>query len=138
LIILSGATSLAPVRHAMIGWKDTSEVRRALHDLIAVITPHAKVDVVGVGRDEAATNAILAGMAEVVRHLRAHGFDATPHAVPANGLSDAEALQGFALRQGAELLAVGAFGHSRLREVVFGGVTRALIEHPRLPVLLSR
>jgi nucleotide-binding universal stress UspA family protein len=138
LIILSGATSLAPVHHAMIGWKDTSEARRALHDLIAVITPHAKIDVVGVGRNEGALPAILESTDEVVRHLRAHGFDAAAHAIPANGQSDAEALQGFALRQGAELLAVGAFGHSRLREIVFGGVTRALIEHPRLPVLLSR
>lgn len=138
LIILSGATSLAPVQHAMIGWKDTGEARRAVHDLIAVIMPHAKVEVVGVGHDAGDMPAILEGMTEIVRHLRAHGYDATPHAVPANGQSDAEALQGFALRQGAELLAIGAFGHSRLREVVFGGVTRALIEHPRLPVLLSR
>lgn len=138
LIVLSGETSLAPVKHAVIGWKDTREARRAVDDLVAVITPHAKVEVVGVGRDEAALPAILERMNEVVRHLVAHGFDATPHAVPANGQSDADALQGFALRQGAELLAIGAFGHSRLRETVFGGVTRTLIEHPRVPVLLSR
>ena len=138
LLLLSSATSLAPVHHAMIGWKDTSEARRALHDLVAAITPHAKVSVVGVGRGDADTPAILESMTEVVRHLIAHGFDAAAHAVPANGQSDAEALQGFAQRNGVELLAAGAFGHSRLREVVFGGVTRALIEDPRLPVLLSR
>lgn len=138
LITLSGATNLAPVQHAMIGWKDTREARRVIHDLIAVILPHAKVEVVGIGRAEADMPAILESMTEVVRHLRAHGFDASAQAVPANGQSDADALQGFALRQGAQLLAIGAFGHSRLREVVFGGVTRALIEDPRLPVLLSR
>lgn len=138
LIVLSGETSLAPVHHAMIGWKDTREARRVLHDLVTVITPHAKVDVVGVGHDEAALPAIRETMNEAVRHLLAHGFDAAAHAIPANGQSDADALQGYALRQGAKLLAIGAFGHSRLREVVFGGVTRMLIESPRLPVLLSR
>jgi nucleotide-binding universal stress UspA family protein len=49
----------------------------------------------------------------------------------------AEAL-GFALRYGAELLAIGAVAHSRLRKMPFGGVTRSLIEPPRLPLLLAR
>lgn len=55
----------------------------------------------------------------------------------AKHLMVAEAL-GFALRYGAELLAIGAVAHSRLRKMPFGGVTRSLIEPPRLPLLLAR
>lgn len=138
LLVLSGATQLSPVRHAAIGWKDTPEARRAIHDLIAVIEPDAKVSVISIARDDAEEAALSESAAEVVRHLDAHGFEAAAHVLPDNGQSDADALEGFALRHGAELLAIGAFGHSRLREVMFGGVTRALIAQPRLPVLLSR
>jgi len=50
----------------------------------------------------------------------------------------AEQLQTHALEIGADLLAAGAFAHSRLRELVFGGVTAGLINETRIPVLLSR
>ncbi|WP_404372441.1 universal stress protein [Sphingomonas sp. MMS24-J45] len=138
LIVLNGAATLDPVHHAVIGWKDTSEARRALHDLVALAAPHAKIAVVAIARNEAALPKLAEGMKDVVRHLSAHGFEASAHALPADGQNVAEALQDFALREGADVLAIGAFGHSRLREVVFGGVTLALIEHARLPVLLSR
>lgn len=138
LMILSGATSSAPIRQAAIGWKDTPEARRAVHDLVALIEPGAKVAVVGIARDDAEMAEFRESANEVVRHLHRHGFEAEAHGLLDNGRSDAEALEGFALRHGAQLLAIGAFGHSRLREVVFGGVTRSLIERPRLPLLLAR
>lgn len=138
LLILSGATSLAPIHHAAIGWKDTAEARRAVHDLVALVEPGARIAVVGIEPDDTGIAEFHYSARDVVRHLHRHGFEAEAHALLDNGRSDAEALEGFALRQGAELLAIGAFGHSRLREVVFGGVTRMLIERPRLPLLLAR
>ncbi|CAN5340875.1 hypothetical protein BH10PSE15_BH10PSE15_08720 [soil metagenome] len=75
---------------------------------------------------------------EVVRHLHGHGFEAEAHALLENGRSDADTLEGFSLCQGAELLGIVAFGHSHLREVAFGRVTRLLIQRPRLPLSLAR
>ncbi len=46
-------------------------------------------------------------------------------------------LQDFAIQDGAGLLAMGAYGHSRLREFVLGGATRTILEDVRLPVLMS-
>jgi len=53
-------------------------------------------------------------------------------------VSTAEQLQRYALDTEGDLLVVGAYAHSRIREVLFGGVTRELIGSSRIPVLLSR
>ena len=51
--------------------------------------------------------------------------------------SDGEALLSYAADLGADLIVSGAYGHSRARELVFGGVTRTLIAEMTAPVLLS-
>ena len=55
----------------------------------------------------------------------------------ARDISDGEALLSYAADIGADLLVAGAYGHSRAREMVFGGVTRTLIAEMTVPVLLS-
>jgi nucleotide-binding universal stress UspA family protein len=137
LTIESGATKLSQVRYAPIGWNDTPVAHRAIHDLIAVMKPITKGAVGGIGRDDSETFAITDSAREVVLHLITLGFDAEAHVLLDNRQSQAEALERFALRHRVELPAIGAFGHSRLREVVFGGETRSLIEQPGLSVLLS-
>ncbi|MDX8486108.1 universal stress protein [Mesorhizobium sp. VK2B] len=58
--------------------------------------------------------------------------------LPSSNRSIAEVLRQHAVDTGAELMVMGAYGHSRLRERIFGGVTRSVIEGPRLPVLMAR
>ncbi len=137
LLMLSGAAALPPVHSAVLGWKDSAEARRALHDLVALLEPGAKLSVVTVGRTEDGGRADESAD-EVVRHLLRHGIVAERIALGRTELSDAEALEALALEKAADLLAIGAFAHSRLRDVVFGGVTRSLLETARLPLLLSR
>lgn len=137
LLILSGATNLSSVRYAAIGWKDSAETRHAVHDLITLVEPGGRIAVVCSGVEEGDAGEVAESAGEVVRHLVRHGFQAETHVLLQDGQSDAAALEGFALRGGAQLLAIGAFGHSRFRDVVLGGVTRSLIERPRLPLLLS-
>lgn len=138
LLILAGGNALPPIQNAVIGWKESSEARRAVHDLMLLTEPRAKVSVVTVGHiaDEEGENPDSA--AEIVRHLVRHGLRAEHKQLDGDELSDAETLEAFALEDGAGILAIGAFGHSRLREVVFGGVTRALFDQPRLPILFAR
>ena len=138
LLILNSAAPAASIRHAAIGWKDTAEARRAIHDLVAIVEAGGMISVVAIrGVDHDAAEA-ASSVGEVVQHLRRHGFVSEAHVLLEDGHSEAEALEAFALRHDAELLAIGAFSHSRLREVIFGGVTRSLIERPWLPLLLSR
>jgi nucleotide-binding universal stress UspA family protein len=138
LLILASAAPLPRIQNAVLGWKDCPEARRAAHDLVMLTEPHAKVSVVTVGQNADESGADPESAAEVVRHLVRHGLRAEHKQLAGDELSDAETLEAFALEDGADLLAIGAFGHSRLREVVLGGVTRSLLDKTRLPILLSR
>ncbi|MDR6850323.1 universal stress protein [Sphingomonas sp. BE137] len=138
LLILAGAHALPPVLNAVLGWKDSPEARRAVHDLAALAEPGAKVSVVTVGTAADDDRASDESADEVVRHLIRRGLLAERKSITSPELSDTETLEAFALEEAADLLAIGAFGHSRLREVMFGGVTRSLLDKVRLPLLLSR
>ncbi|MDH7974848.1 universal stress protein [Sphingomonas sp. AR_OL41] len=138
LVIGNAKARLAAARHAAIGWKDSAEARRAMHDLIPLVEPGGQISVVTVAQDQAEADAMADSVGEVVRHFTRHGFDAQAHQLLAGVESDASALEAFALGHDVELLALGAFGHWRLRDVILGGVTHAMIDQPRLPLLLSR
>lgn len=132
-VILPAGKRLGGIRRAVLGWKPSPEANRAVHDLVAIAEAGAKIDVIIVDQDPARD----AGD-EVRRHLERHGLAVELHRVSADGMSEGEVLHGFALRDDADLLVTGGFGHSRFREVCFGGVTRDLIDHALVPVMLSR
>ncbi|HEY7764325.1 MAG TPA: universal stress protein, partial [Aestuariivirgaceae bacterium] len=69
--------------------------------------------------------------------LAKRGFSATPLEATLRRRTIAEALQNTALSKGAQLLAMGGFGHSRIRDFVLGGATKGILTQLRLPILLS-
>lgn len=138
LIIAGGQAPLAPARHAVMGWKDSPEARRALHDLVPLVERGRRISLVAVAQGQADMDAATASLNEAMRYLVRHGFETDAHQILAGVESDAHALSEFARRGEADLLALGAFGHLRLRDVVLGGVTHAMLERPPLPLLLSR
>ncbi|TVQ56927.1 MAG: universal stress protein [Rhodobacteraceae bacterium] len=75
--------------------------------------------------------------ADVARWLAAHGCKVAVEVVEPESRSVAEALTEAARRDGCDMIVMGAFGHSRLRESIFGGVTTELVDAPPLPLLLA-
>jgi nucleotide-binding universal stress UspA family protein len=132
VLILPAGKDLAPVRHAVLGWKPGPEANRAVHDLVAIAEGGATVDIVIVDQ-EAGHDA----GDELCRHLVRHGLAPVIHRLATDGMSEAEVIHGFALRNKADLLVTGGFGHSRFREICLGGVTRYLIEDAQVAVMLS-
>ena len=66
-----------------------------------------------------------------------HKFDASAHRVEALGRTAGEAIAAEAAVLEADMLVMGAYGHSRFREFVFGGATRHITHHMKIPTLLS-
>ncbi len=75
--------------------------------------------------------------ADIALHLARHGVRAEAAHTRANDIPEGEALLSYAADIGADLIVAGAYGHSRAREVVFGGVTRTLLGEMTVPVFLS-
>lgn len=136
LVPYIGARDMPP-RRILVAWDGGREAARAIGDALPFLRRADDVSLVVV--DPAA----LAGRigeepgADMARHLARHEVKVTVRAVATGGLAVGDVLLGEAADWAADLLVMGGFGHSRLRELVLGGVTRHLIEHMTVPVLLA-
>ena len=75
--------------------------------------------------------------ADIALHLARHGIKAEATSTSADGIGVADAILARASDLGADLIVTGAYGHSRTREWVFGGVTESLVRHMTVPVMMS-
>ena len=76
-------------------------------------------------------------VAALQNQLQSHDITATVDTIEVGDASAGEVLTDYCARQHAELLVMGAFGHTRMRDFVMGGVTKFIVHHTPLPVLLS-
>jgi nucleotide-binding universal stress UspA family protein len=122
----------------LIGWTPTRESARAVHDALPLLAPSGNVTVLTVELPGTASETDMAPSADIVEHLGRHGLTVTAaRTVVSDGLPPADVLLDYASDIGADLLVVGGYGHSRTREMILGGVTRDLLRHMTLPVLMS-
>jgi len=119
----------------LVAWKNTRETRRALSAALPLIKRARRVLVAAVCR-EPEVAAAEAELAEVARRLARHGVTAVTLAEAASGPTG-ERLLRIAETDRSDLIVAGAYGHSRMREWVLGGVTRTLIAAARPYVFLS-
>jgi len=117
----------------VIGWKDTREARRAVVDAMPFLVAAKDVAVVTVEEDQVAS----ASAVDVARFLTTHGVKAHPVVIDVGASQTADALEAIAAEIGANLIVAGGYGHSRLREWAFGGVTRSLLAQGGLHRLFS-
>jgi nucleotide-binding universal stress UspA family protein len=121
-------------RSALVAWDGSREAARALHDAMPLLRQAHRVTVLSVER---VCTAARQPDTDVVAHLARHGISVTVARVTVEDLAVSEVLLNHAADMGADLLVAGGYGHSRLREAVFGGVTRDLLRHMTIPVLFS-
>jgi nucleotide-binding universal stress UspA family protein len=134
LIVPKGHGALG-LNRVIIAWKDTRECRRAVADALPLLKMAHGVNVVEIAPDEEISRA-KHHVADVVDWLGRHGIKAKAEAVVSTGL-DSECLDDLAHESQADLIVAGAYGHSRLREWVLGGVTGDFLINPNRCVLLS-
>ncbi|MDX5986579.1 universal stress protein [Sphingomonas echinoides] len=136
LLLLPEGQNLAPVRKAILGWKPGPEATRAMHVLAHLAQPGATIDVITVGTTLGSCEKEKDSHAEVKRHLTRHGFAAEGHWIVNDERIEADTLTLYAQETQADLLVIGGFAHSRIRDIILGGTTRDLIERQDLPVLI--
>jgi len=130
---------IAEVRtgHVVVGWKDTRESRRAVRDALPFLKLAQRVSVVTICASEGAVAEARSRVDDVARYLARHQVAAEAQVIAHNDKSYAGDLLQFAEDQHGDLLVVGAYGHSRLGEWAFGGMTRDLLNIGELPCLMA-
>jgi nucleotide-binding universal stress UspA family protein len=131
VLIVPARTPLPQFERVLIGWKDSPAIRRAVVDALPFLELATHVTVAELTDDPSASGAL-----DVVDWLARHGIAAEPLVQAAKG-PDAESLAAIARDIKADLLVAGAFGHNRLREWVWGGVTEDLLLNPEICCLVS-
>ena len=134
LMAPAGAAGLKLAR-TLVCWKDSREARRAVADALPILKASQAVDVVELVSDYEIEPA-RSQLADVGDWLAGHGVEASCVATPLSGAESAH-LAAIANDLEADLIVAGAFGHSRLREWAFGGVTRDLLVRAERCTLVS-
>ena len=137
-IVLPPRCATRRVRRVVVGWNAEREAARAVADALPLLLRAEAVAVLTIDTDDRPGGHGQEPGADVARHLARHGTKVDVRQLSSGGedaghvlLSQAEAFR-------ADLVVIGAYGHSRLTEWVFGGVTRTVLREARLPVLMSR
>ena len=121
--------------HVVVAWDGSRPATRAVHDALPILREATAVDILTI-TEEKPLDRLPSGL-DLVRHLKAHDISARYEEVHFSGESVGEQIMTEVLQRGAGLLVMGAYGHSRVRQIVFGGATRTILKGPHLPVLLS-
>lgn len=137
-LLLTGnrqSVTLVP-KKILLAWNSTVEATRAAREALDMMKNAGSVNVVTVDpRAVPARNGEEPG-ADIATYLARHGIKVAVDRLPNFGRRVGEVLIQHALDTSADLIVMGAYGHSRIRERVFGGVTNAMIDAPVVPVLL--
>lgn len=132
LIAQSGSERLAAHR-VLIAWKDTREGRRAVRDALPLLVDATDVLVATVDAEGGSDD--RSGLGDVAAFLARHGVKVRTELI--RDADADEAITRSAQAMNADLVVSGAYGHSRIRELVFGGVTRTLLAADGFSRLMS-
>jgi nucleotide-binding universal stress UspA family protein len=124
-------------QRVVIAWNSGREAARAVHDAMPLLVAADVVTVLTIDpRDGPQGHGELPG-ADISLHLARHGVKAQVERTVAADLPVGEVLLSRLADLGADLLVMGAYGHSRMRELLLGGATRSLLQSMTVPVLMS-
>jgi nucleotide-binding universal stress UspA family protein len=121
--------------NVMIAWDHSARAARAVGDAMAILQAATSVRVI-TATDEK-TDAITKSGSDLVDHLREHGVFATFETIGINGSSIGKVLGSWAQSHAIDAIVMGAYHHSRLNEIVWGGVTKTVIGEPPCWVMIS-
>lgn len=128
-------------RRIVVAWKPSREAARAVNDALPLLAAAETVDIVVVNPISDQHGVRDYGEepgANIAAHLARHGISVEVHRERAVHESVGKRLLTLAVERGSDLMIMGAYGHSRLRELVLGGVTQHVLDHATIPLMMSR
>ena len=119
----------------LVAWNGSREATRAVHDALPFLRRAEQVTVLSTDPDADAERRLPG--ADVSLHLTRHGVTVQAATIAGADVAVGDLLLSYAADHDIDLIVMGAYGHTRLREMVLGGATRTLLRHMTVPVLMS-
>ena len=119
----------------VLAWDGSAKAARAANDALPFLRAAAEVEVVAVVGEKELLDSVDG--ADIAPHLARHGAKVTVNCAAAQDGDVAETLRQTAPRSRADMIVMGGYVHSRLREMVFGGVTQSLLKSSPVPLFMS-
>jgi nucleotide-binding universal stress UspA family protein len=138
IIVFPPRGTVSELRRILVAWNATRESIRAVADAMPLLVKAAAVEVLVVDHQRPPKGHGQEPGADIARHMARRGAKVEVRRLSSGGKDVGGLLLSQAAAFGADLLVMGAYGHSHLREWMFGGVTRTVLYEAGLPVLMSR
>lgn len=135
LAVPDSARGIDPNGTAVVAWNGSYEGANALRFALPMLAMAKEIHIVTIEESKVDANSFPSTSAS--EYLSRHGLSSTLHDVAMTSGSAAEALLGKTVSLGADYLVMGAYGHNRAIEYVFGGVTRFMLREAPLPLLIA-
>ena len=138
LMIGSDVTLAAPVKRVLVAWDGSREAARAAADALPFMKAAGEVQILVVDPDKLADIDSAMPGSQLAASLDRHGIRVNVDTMGSGIRSTAQVIEAHVKATNADLLVMGAYGHPRVREWLFGGVTRSVMRKVQVPTLLSR
>lgn len=132
-----GNVTFPECRRAVIAWDASVEASKAVRDAIPILAGAETVDAVLVDPEPSLGGHGQEPGADLAAYLSRHAVEVTIHRVPREGHGVADIINRFATDRDADLVVMGGYAHSRLRQRIFGGTTTDMMKNIRQPILMA-
>lgn len=134
ILVAPSRTTRTLIGTTMVCWKECAEAAHAVTAAMPLLRRAARVVIVSVSEND--DDGALGAVDGLARHLAWHGIHAQPQCIAADGRSVASVLLSAVQDCEADLVVMGGYSHSRIREIIFGGCTEAFLRTAECAVLL--
>ncbi len=121
----------------LVAWNGSQEATRATFDALPFLQKASNVQILAIDPTGDEERKPMITGANIAETLKRHGVEVELHQTNAKEMSVGDTIFAWARDRGADLLVMGGYGHSRMREFIFGGVTKKVLKNMNLPVLMS-
>ncbi|MFT7675789.1 MAG: nucleotide-binding universal stress UspA family protein [Gammaproteobacteria bacterium] len=130
LMMANNTRNTLPIKNVLLAWDGGHECARVLRAVLQMFDALEKIDIVAVDSDGVEAS-------DIALHIARHGISTEVHLPASAGENVGARILDQAQVLGSDLVAMGAYGHSRLLELIFGGTCKYVIENAEVPILFS-
>jgi nucleotide-binding universal stress UspA family protein len=138
LVVPHSGPLVTTFKHVLLAWNGSKEAARAAFDALPFIIEAEKTDILVIDPPETLDETPEAAGAEIAAALSRHGATVSVSVQKSGGIAVDDVIQTRIAETGADLLVLGAYSHSWLRQLLFGGVTRTVLRTVPIAAFLSR